>query len=192
MTAPVWGSGAGAWPSGAAININGSYVTVDGGTNGYIKATLSGAVGTSCSGGSCVYDQTTAGTLVAASANNVEVKNLTITDIYRCNNASACNTNWYTAGIMMGFPPTTTTYQSMTTRSAKWVRRSCSSMEEQSLTLTSTTTRWERTAMVVIGDCCRNGIVSHPRLERQHLWQRDQSYGLDESVRSLKWQRLPL
>ena len=102
MTAPVWGSGAGAWPSGAAININGSYVTVDGGTNGYIKATLSGAVGTSCSGGSCVYDQTTAGILVAASANNVEVKNLTITDIYRCNNASACNTNWYTAGIMVG------------------------------------------------------------------------------------------
>ena len=102
MTAPVWGSGAGAWPTGSAINITGSFITVDGGANGYIKATLSGAVGTSCPGGACVYDRTTAGILVNPAATNVEIRNLTIQDIYLCNNASACNTNWYTAGIMVG------------------------------------------------------------------------------------------
>jgi hypothetical protein len=102
MTAPVWGPGTGAFPSGGAININGSYVTIDGGSNGYINATLSGAVGTTCPGGACSYDRTSTGILVASSATNVEIKNLTIQNIYLCNGASACNTNWYTANIMVG------------------------------------------------------------------------------------------
>jgi hypothetical protein len=102
MTAPVWGSGSGTYPTGGAINVNGSYVTVDGGTNGRITATLSGASGTTCPGGACTYDRTTAGIVVSSAASNVEIKNLTINNIYLCNNASACNTSWYTAGIMFG------------------------------------------------------------------------------------------
>jgi len=102
FTAPVWGSGSGAFPAGGAINITGSYVTIDGGTNGYINATLSGAAGTNCPGGKCAYDRSSAGIVVSASATNVEIKNLKIQNIYLCNGASACNTNWYTANILVG------------------------------------------------------------------------------------------
>jgi len=102
MTAPVWGPGTGAYPSAGAINVSGSYVTIDGGTNGYINATQSGASGTTCPGGTCAYDRTTAGIVVASGLTNVEIRNVTMQNIYLCNNASACNTSWYTANIFIG------------------------------------------------------------------------------------------
>jgi hypothetical protein len=102
LTAPVWGPGTGGYPTGGAINVSGSYVLIDGGTNGTIESTLSGAAGTSCPGGTCSYDEPTSGVFLSSSASNVEIKNLTVRNIYLCNNAPACNTSWYTADIFAG------------------------------------------------------------------------------------------
>jgi hypothetical protein len=96
MTAPQWGSNDGNFPTGGAITVN-SYVTVDGGTNGVIKNTLNGGAGTSCAGGTCTSN-ISAGIYVPSGTTDVEIKNLTIRDIYRCNGASTCS-SFYSSGI---------------------------------------------------------------------------------------------
>jgi hypothetical protein len=64
-----------------AIRIGGSYYIVDGGTNGIIQNTLNGTPGYSgCPGGTCSQQQQTRGIYITAG--NVEVKNLTIANLY--------------------------------------------------------------------------------------------------------------
>lgn len=100
LTAPYWGAHAGPYPTSGAISVNGRYVTIDGGTNGIIRNTLNGAAGTSCSGGTCT-DNVSAGIFVSPSATNVEIKNLTIKDIFLCNGSATCN-SVYSTPIMIG------------------------------------------------------------------------------------------
>ncbi len=68
--------------SGGAININGqSYVTVDGGTNGFIEATSNGTSGSSaCPSGSCSNQQNSQG--IEGCGSNCTIQNLTIADMY--------------------------------------------------------------------------------------------------------------
>jgi hypothetical protein len=64
-----------------AINISGSYYTIDGGTNGVIQNTADGTPGYSgCINGSCNQQQDTRA--IYLTGTNVEVKNLTISDLY--------------------------------------------------------------------------------------------------------------
>ena len=100
MTAPFWGTHSGAYPTSGAISLKGSYVIVDGGTNGVIQNTTNGAAGTTCPGGSCT-DNISAGIFVSSSATNVEIKNLTIKNIFLCNGAPTCN-SVYSTPIMIG------------------------------------------------------------------------------------------
>ena len=100
MTAPYWGAHAGPYATSGAISINGSYVTIDGGSNGIIQNTLNGAAGTSCPGGTCT-DNVSAGIYVSSSATNLEIRNLTIKNIFLCNGAATCN-SVYSTPIMIG------------------------------------------------------------------------------------------
>jgi hypothetical protein len=65
-----------------AININGqNYVTIDGGTNGFIEATSNGTKGSSaCPSGSCSNQQNSDG--IEGFGNNCTIQNLTIEDMY--------------------------------------------------------------------------------------------------------------
>ena len=96
MTAPSWGSNDGNFPTGGAITLN-NFVAVDGGTNGIIQNTLNGAAGTSCPGGTC-SDHISGGIYIPSGKSNVEIKNLTIKNIFLCHNSSNCN-SIYSAGI---------------------------------------------------------------------------------------------
>ena len=88
LTAPYWYNG-GSQAGGAINTASHSYLVIDGGTNGIIQNTLNGTSGTTCTGGPCAYQQGTLGVEVAAST-YVEVKNLTIANLYtHCN----CNTD---------------------------------------------------------------------------------------------------
>jgi hypothetical protein len=67
--------------SQGAIQISGSYYTIDGGTNGVIQNTANGTPGYSgCISGSCTQQQNTRA--VYLTGTNIEVKNLTISDFY--------------------------------------------------------------------------------------------------------------
>jgi hypothetical protein len=76
MQAPWWGAyGA----IGSAGNF--SYITVDGGTNGTIQATLDGSPGATCLAGACQYQQNGFAVRLS-SCNSCEIKNLTVSDMY--------------------------------------------------------------------------------------------------------------
>jgi hypothetical protein len=76
LQAPYWGSN-------GAIYISGkSYITIDGGSNGLIRATLNGSSGGTCPGGSCANQQFIGEGVLLTGASNIEVKNLTIGDLY--------------------------------------------------------------------------------------------------------------
>ena len=96
MTATYWGSNDGNFPTGGAITVN-NFVTVDGGTNGIIQNTVNGAAGTSCPGGTC-SDHISGGIYIPSGKNSVEIKNLTIQNIFLCNSSSKCN-SVYSSGI---------------------------------------------------------------------------------------------
>ena len=72
MTCGVWGTNDGTRATGGAIRINHDFITVDGGTNGVIRNTANG--------------QGLANSVISAgvtySSSNVEIKNLTIQDIW--------------------------------------------------------------------------------------------------------------
>ncbi len=96
LTSPYWGSV-------SVIGIrNVSYVVVDGGTNGTIRATLAGSPGTACSGGACSY---TSSAYVGAgvgtqNASQIEIKNLTVSNIY-VHAATEDNGNGESAGVSL-------------------------------------------------------------------------------------------
>ena len=74
LTSPAWG--------GSAIALGSySYITINGGTNGIIQATLNGTSGASCIGGSCMYQQG-GGIGVNGYGSNQTVENLTVQDLY--------------------------------------------------------------------------------------------------------------
>jgi len=77
LTAPYWSAT-------GAINTNGAtWITVDGGTNGTIENTLNGSSGGSCIAGSCAYQQSSRLVYISGCAVcNVEVRNLTLIDVY--------------------------------------------------------------------------------------------------------------
>jgi hypothetical protein len=71
------------FPTSGAIAIdNLSFITVDGGTNGTIQATLNGSAGGICPGGPCTNQQTSSAAIHARPCTNCEIKNLIIADIY--------------------------------------------------------------------------------------------------------------
>lgn len=71
------------WGSNGAVYISGqSYITVDGGTNGLIRATLNGTSGGTCPGGPCSNQQFAGEGVYLTGSSNIEVKNLTIGDLY--------------------------------------------------------------------------------------------------------------
>jgi hypothetical protein len=64
-----------------AINLGSlSYVTVNGGTNGFIQNTLNGSSGATCPGGACSYQQSTEG--IYTVGGNVTIENLGIYNLY--------------------------------------------------------------------------------------------------------------
>jgi hypothetical protein len=68
--------------SSGAINIGGSFYVIDGGTNGVIQNSANGTSGYSgCPGGSCA-NQSTNTRAIYLTGNNIEVKNLSISDFY--------------------------------------------------------------------------------------------------------------
>ncbi len=77
LTAPYWSAN-------GAINTNGAtWITIDGGTNGTIQNTLNGTSGGTCPGGTCSDQQESGGVvIVGCTTCNIEVRNLTIADIY--------------------------------------------------------------------------------------------------------------
>jgi len=77
------------WSSNGAITTNGtlSYITVDGGTNGVIQATLNGSSSATCLGGPCQYQQN-GFAINLFCGTNCEVKNLTVSDLYIHNSVS--------------------------------------------------------------------------------------------------------
>jgi hypothetical protein len=76
LQAPYWGSN-------GAIYISGkSYITIDGGSNGLIRATLNGTSGGTCPGGACTNQQFVGEGVYLTGTSNIEVKNLTIGDLY--------------------------------------------------------------------------------------------------------------
>ncbi len=76
VQAPYWGANGAIYMSGK------SYITVDGGTNGLIQATLNGTSGGTCPGGTCQYQQQVGEGIYLPGCSNIEVKNLTIGDLY--------------------------------------------------------------------------------------------------------------
>ena len=69
LTAPYWGGS-----DAGAININKNYIIVDGGTNGTIENTANGT--------SLTYQQTSIGVFVGYTTTNVELKNLSVLNMY--------------------------------------------------------------------------------------------------------------
>jgi len=76
VQAPYWGANGAIYASGK------SYITIDGGTNGLIQATLNGTSGGTCPGGACQYQQGIGEAIYLTGCNTVEIKNLTIGDLY--------------------------------------------------------------------------------------------------------------
>lgn len=77
ITAPSW--------TASAISGNGqSYITVDGGTNGIIQATLNGTSGQACPGGTCAHQDDNGGCFSDqySSNGNITVKNLACANLY--------------------------------------------------------------------------------------------------------------
>lgn len=71
------------WGTTGAISITGSNWTVDGGTNGIIRATLNGtAGGAGCTGGACQHLSTSSRYMTITSTTNVEIKNLSLLNLY--------------------------------------------------------------------------------------------------------------
>ena len=96
MASPHWGSNDGTYPTGGAITVN-NYVTVDGGSNGIIQNTQNGATGTSCPGGTC-SSNISAGIYIPSGKTDVEIRNLTIQNVYLCNSSPSCG-SFYSSGI---------------------------------------------------------------------------------------------
>jgi hypothetical protein len=95
----------------AGIVINGfNYIAVDGQNTGTIQNTANGTSGQSCSGGSCSVQQSSLG-LYIHSTTGVEVKNLTIRNIYMDKNAEqnggGNGAAWESADIYTDGPNTT-------------------------------------------------------------------------------------
>jgi len=66
-----------------AVTIQNSYITVDGGTNGIIQNTANGTNGSPhCINGSCSTQQNSILVGIISPASNVEIKNLTLGDVY--------------------------------------------------------------------------------------------------------------
>jgi hypothetical protein len=75
IQAPYWGS--------EAVNLNGqSYITFNGQNSGSILATLNGASGASCPGGTCSYQQSTGNCITTAGGTNVTIENVLCGPLY--------------------------------------------------------------------------------------------------------------
>jgi hypothetical protein len=87
MSAPYWGSGS----SGAIFCTGRSYLIVNGGTNGIIQNTANGT--------SLAYSQSSYG-IFAANCSNIEIRNITIQNIYlnQGSSSSATDTNGQNTG----------------------------------------------------------------------------------------------
>jgi hypothetical protein len=76
VQAPYWGANGAIYVSGK------SYITIDGGADGLIQATLNGTSGGTCPGGTCTYQQFAGEGVYLTGDSYVEVKNLTIANLY--------------------------------------------------------------------------------------------------------------
>lgn len=74
LTSPQWNA--------AIFSNNNNWITIDGGNSGIIENTSAGSSGASCSSGSCsIHDPTSYGVNITGGS-NIEVKNLTVQNIY--------------------------------------------------------------------------------------------------------------
>jgi hypothetical protein len=74
LSSPQW--------SAAISSNNKSYITIDGGSNGIIENTMAGSSGAPCSGGTCSLRDVTSDGISITGGSNIEVKNLTVQNIY--------------------------------------------------------------------------------------------------------------
>jgi hypothetical protein len=82
LQAPYWGGGGSSL--GGAIIMNGvSYVTVDGGTNGLVRATLNGTPGGACPGGTCSSTAHDGNGIMFRNCSNCALQNLEVGPIYK-------------------------------------------------------------------------------------------------------------
>lgn len=78
------------------INLGSSaFIIIDGGTNGFIQATLNGTSGGSCPGGTCTNQQSTTG--IGTSGGNIEIRNLLFADGY--DHTSTSDTSVSNSGV---------------------------------------------------------------------------------------------
>jgi hypothetical protein len=97
-------------PYGAGIVINGfNYITVNGQGSGIIQNTLNGTSGQTCLGGACSIQQTSLG-LYVHNTTGVEIKNLTVKNIYMDmsaeQNGGQNGSAWNSADILTDGPNT--------------------------------------------------------------------------------------
>jgi hypothetical protein len=77
------------WGGNGAISVSGSNWTIDGGTNGIIRATLNGSAGgAGCTGGPCQHLSTSSRWLTLNGVSNFELKNLSLLNLYVFSNPS--------------------------------------------------------------------------------------------------------
>jgi hypothetical protein len=74
LSSPQWGA--------AIASNNKSFITIDGGSNGVVESTMAGSSGAPCTGGTCsIHDPSSDGISITGGS-NIEVKNLTVQNIY--------------------------------------------------------------------------------------------------------------
>jgi hypothetical protein len=81
LQAPYW-SGGGSNLGGGIVMSGVSYVTVDGGTNGLLRATLNGTPGGACPGGTCSSPAHDGNGAMFQNCSNCTIQNLEIANIY--------------------------------------------------------------------------------------------------------------
>ena len=81
LQAPYW-SGGGSNLGGAVVMNNVSWVTVDGGTNGLIRATLNGTPGGACPGGACSSPAHDGNGVMFQNCTNCTLQNMEVGPIY--------------------------------------------------------------------------------------------------------------
>lgn len=81
LQAPYWGTGGGNI-TGAIVISGNNYITVDGGTNGFIQNTLNGTAGGACPAGSCTNPPHDSSGMVVNNCTGCTVQNLGIYNIY--------------------------------------------------------------------------------------------------------------
>ncbi len=103
---------------GAGIVINGfSYITVDGKNTGTIQNTLNGSPGQTCLSGACSVKQSSLGFYIHKTT-GVEVKNLTVRNIYMDKNAEQSNAAFYSGDLYTDGPNSSLTIDGNTLKDA--------------------------------------------------------------------------